>query len=227
MMKVTYYGHACFGARVANKTLLFDPFITGNELAKAIDLQSVPADYILISHGHADHLADAAAIAKRTGATIVSNYEVTVWFNQQGLTNSHPLNHGGGWGFEFGRVKFVNAVHSSSLPDGTYGGNPGGFVVESAEGNFYYSGDTALTMDMKLIGESTRLTFAALPIGDNFTMGVDDAIKAAEFVRCREILGLHYNTFPPIRIDAPAAIERFKAAGQHLHLLLPGESHSF
>lgn len=226
-MKVTYYGHACFGARVANKTLLFDPFITGNELAKAIDLQSVPADYILISHGHADHLADAAAIAKRTGATIVSNYEVTVWFNQQGLTNSHPLNHGGGWGFEFGRVKFVNAVHSSSLPDGTYGGNPGGFVVESAEGNFYYSGDTALTMDMKLIGESTRLTFAALPIGDNFTMGVDDAIKAAEFVRCREILGLHYNTFPPIRIDAPAAIERFKAAGQHLHLLLPGESHSF
>jgi L-ascorbate metabolism protein UlaG (beta-lactamase superfamily) len=226
-MKVTYYGHACFAAQVANKTLLFDPFITGNELAKAIDLTAVPADYILISHGHADHLADAAAIAKRTGATIVSNYEVTVWYNQQGLTKTHPLNHGGGWRFEFGRVKFVNAVHSSSLPDGTYGGNPGGFVVESAEGNFYYSGDTALTMDMKLIGESTRLTFAALPIGDNFTMGVDDAIKAAEFVRCREILGLHYNTFPPIRIDPPAAIERFKAAGQHLHLLQPGESHSF
>jgi L-ascorbate metabolism protein UlaG (beta-lactamase superfamily) len=226
-MKVTYYGHACFAAQVANKTLLFDPFITGNELAKAIDLKTVPADYILISHGHADHLADAAAIAKRTGATIVSNYEVTVWFDQQGLSKTHPLNHGGGWRFEFGRVKFVNAVHSSSLPDGTYGGNPGGFVVESAEGNFYYSGDTALTMDMKLIGESTRLTFAALPIGDNFTMGVDDAIKAAEFVRCHEILGLHYNTFPPIRIDPLAAIERFKAAGQYLHLLQPGESHSF
>ena len=226
-MKVTYYGHACFAAEVGTKTLLFDPFIAENQLAKAVDRRAVPADYILISHGHADHLADAAAIAKRTGATIVSNYEVTVWYNQQGLTKTHPLNHGGGWGFEFGRVKFVNAVHSSSLPDGTYGGNPGGFVVESAEGNFYYSGDTALTMDMKLIGESTRLTFTALPIGDNFTMGVDDAIKAAEFVRCREILGLHYNTFPPIRIDAPAAIERFKAAGQHLHLLLPGESHSF
>ena len=226
-MKVTYYGHACFSVQVADKTLLFDPFITGNELAKAIDVKTVAADYIFISHGHADHVADAATIAKRTGATIVSNYEVTVWFNQQGLPKTHALNHGGGWRFDFGHVKFVNAVHSSSLPDGTYGGNPGGFVIESAEGNFYYSGDTALTMDMKLIGESTRLTFAALCIGDNFTMGIDDAIKAAEFVRCHEILGLHYNTFPPIRIDSPAAIEKFKAAHQRLHLLLPGEIHQF
>ena len=226
-MKVTYYGHSCFAAQVANKTLLFDPFITGNDLAKAIDVSKVPADYILISHGHADHMADAAEIAKRTSATIVSNYEVTVWFGKQGLPKTHPLNHGGGWSFDFGHVKFVSAIHSSSLPDGTYGGNPGGFVVESAEGNFYYSGDTALTMDMKLIGESTRLAFAALPIGDNFTMGVDDAIKAAEFVRCREILGLHYNTFPPIKIDPPTAVEKFEAAHQHLHLLLPGESHNF
>ena len=226
-MKVTYYGHSCFAAQVANKTLLFDPFITGNELAKAIDVDKVPADYILISHGHADHMADAAGIAKRTGATIVSNYEVTEWFGKQGLTRTHPLNHGGGWRFDFGRVKFVNAVHSSSLPDGTYGGNPGGFVVESDEGNFYYSGDTALTMDMKLIGESTPLRFAALCLGDNFTMGIDDAIKAAQYVRCNEVLGLHYNTFPPIQIDPPAAVERFDAAHQHLHLLLPGESHNF
>ena len=226
-MKVTYYGHSCFAAQVANKTLLVDPFITGNELAKAIDVKKVPADYILISHGHADHLADAAGIAKRTGATIVSNYEVTVWFGKQGLTKTHPLNHGGGWRFDFGRVKFVNAVHSSSLPDGTYGGNPGGFVVESPEGNFYYSGDTALTLDMKLIGESTRLTFAALCIGDNFTMGIDDAIRAAQYVRCNEVLGLHYNTFPPIKINPPAAVERFNAAHQHLHLLLPGETHNF
>lgn len=226
-MKVTYYGHSCFAAQVADKTLLFDPFITGNELAKAIDVKAVHADYILISHGHADHMADAAGIAQRTGATIISNYEVTVWFSKQGLQKTHPMNHGGGWRFDFGHVKFVNAIHSSSLPDGTYGGNPGGFVVESTDGNFYYSGDTALTMDMKLIGESTRLTFAALCIGDNFTMGIDDAIKAAEFVRCQEILGLHYNTFPPIKIDSPAAIEKFKAAHQHLHLLLPGESHNF
>jgi L-ascorbate metabolism protein UlaG (beta-lactamase superfamily) len=226
-MKVTYYGHSCFAAQVANKTLLFDPFITGNELAKAINVDKVPADYILISHGHADHLADAAGIAKRTGATIVSNYEVTVWFGKQGLAKTHPLNHGGGWRFDFGRVKFVNAIHSSSLPDGTYGGNPGGFVVESPEGNFYYSGDTALTLDMKLIGESTPLRFAALCIGDNFTMGIDDAIKAAQYVRCNEVLGLHYNTFPPIQIDPLAAVEKFKAAHQHLRLLAPGESHNF
>ena len=226
-MRVTYYGHACFAAQVAGKDLLFDPFITGNELAKGIDVKTIPADYILISHGHGDHIGDAADIAHRTGATIISNYEVTVWFGKQGLTRTHPLNHGGSHPFDFGRVKLVNAIHSSSLPDGTYGGNPGGFVVESAEGNFYYCGDTALTMDMKLIGESTRLAFAALCIGDNFTMGVEDAIKAAEFVRCNEVLGLHYNTFPPIRIDSSAAVARFKAAHKNLHLLLPGESHSF
>jgi L-ascorbate metabolism protein UlaG (beta-lactamase superfamily) len=226
-MKVTYYGHSCFAAQVANKTLLFDPFITDNELARAIDVQKVPADYILISHGHVDHMADAAEIAKRTGATIVSNYEVTVWFGRQGLGKTHPLNHGGGWRFDFGRVKFVNAIHSSSLPDGTYGGNPGGFVVESEEGNFYHSGDTALTMDMKLIGESTPLRFAALCIGDNFTMGIDDAVRAAQYVRCNEVLGLHYNTFPPIQIDQRAAVEKFKAAQQRLHLLAPGESRNF
>jgi len=226
-MKVTYYGHACFSVKVANRFLLFDPFITGNELAKKIKLDEIPADYILISHGHSDHMADAAAIAKRTGATLISNYELTVWFGKQGWQKSHPLNHGGGHRFDFGRVKLVNAIHSSSLPDGTYGGNPGGFIIESAEGTFYYSGDTALTMDMKLIGESVRLTFAALCIGDNFTMDVEDAVKAADFVHCDEILGLHYNTFPPIQIDEASAAEKFKAAKKHLHLLQPGESHDF
>jgi L-ascorbate metabolism protein UlaG (beta-lactamase superfamily) len=226
-MKVTYYGHACFAAQVTGKTLLFDPFITGNELAKGIDVNKIPADYILISHGHGDHLGDTAAIAKRTGATIISNFEITVWLGHQGLTKSHPLNHGGSYPFDFGRVRLTNAIHSSSLPDGTYGGNPGGFVVESPEGNFYYSGDTALTLDMKLIGESTRLKFAALCIGDNFTMGVEDAVKAADFVRCDEVLGLHYDTFPPIKIDRPAAVTRFKAAHKNLHLLKPGESRSF
>ena len=226
-MKVTYYGHACFAAEVANRTLLFDPFITGNELARNVNVNKVPADYILISHGHGDHVGDAASIAKRTGATIVSNFEIVVWFSKQGLQKGHPLNHGGGHQFDFGRVQFVNAVHSSGLPDGTYGGNPGGFVVESGEGNFYYSGDTALTMDMKLIGESRKLAFAALPIGDNFTMGVEDAVKAAEFVKCDQILGLHYNSFPPIQIDTAAAVARFKAAGKELHLLRPGESRTF
>ncbi len=226
-MKVTYYGHASFAAQVGNRTLLFDPFITGNELARNIDVNRIPADYILVSHGHADHTGDTAAIAKRTGATIISNFEVVTWFGQQGLQKTHPLNHGGGHQFDFGRVKFVNAIHSSSLPDGPYGGNPGGFIVETAEGNFYYSGDTALTMDMKLIGEATRLKFAALPLGDNFTMNVEDAIKAAEFIRCERILGLHYNTFQPIRIDEKAAMEKFKAAGKQLTLPRPGESHEF
>ena len=226
-MKVTYYGHACFAAEVGTRTLLFDPFIAENQLAKGVDKRKVPADYILISHGHFDHLADAAEIARRTGATIISNYEITVWFGKQGLEKVHPLNHGGGHNFDFGRVKFVNAIHSSSLPDGTYGGNPGGFVVESAEGSFYYSGDTALTMDMKLIGESSRLIFAALPIGDNFTMGIDDAIKAADFVGCSQVLGLHFNTFAPIQIDTQGAVAKFKAAGKQLHLLQPGESHNF
>src|SRR5215472_12060021 len=226
-MKVTYYGHSCFGVEVGGKNLLFDPFISGNELARHVDIKRIPADYILISHGHADHVADVADIAKRTGATIVSNYEVVLWFGKQGLEKGHPLNHGGGHRFDFGRAKFVNAVHSSGLPDGSYGGNPGGFVVETGEGNFYYSGDTALTMDMKLIGESVQLRFAALCLGDNFTMDVEDAIKAADYVKCREILGLHFDTFPPIKIDHQAAIEKFAAKGKKLHLLNPGESHDF
>jgi L-ascorbate metabolism protein UlaG (beta-lactamase superfamily) len=226
-MKVTYYGHACFSVVVGGKTLLFDPFISGNPLAKDIDANKVPADFILVSHGHGDHVGDAVEIARRTNALVIASYEVATWFNKQGVSRTHPLNHGGGYKFDFGRVKFVNAIHSSTMPDGTFGGNPGGFVVESVEGNFYYSGDTALTMDMKLIGDTTPLKFAALCIGDNYTMGVDDAVKAAEFIRCNEILGVHYDTFPPIKIDHTAAKEKFKAVGKTLHLLRSGESRDF
>jgi L-ascorbate metabolism protein UlaG (beta-lactamase superfamily) len=222
-MQVTYYGHSCFGVKIGGKDLLFDPYITKNELAKGIDLAKVPADYVFISHAHHDHLEDAEAIVKRTGATIISNYEITVWFKKKGLEKSHPLNLGGSHQFDFGTVKFVVAHHSSSFPDGTYGGNPGGFLVESSEGNFYYSGDTAVTLDMKLIGESTKLRFAALCIGDNFTMGIDDAIKAAQFVKCSEIMGLHFDTFPPIRINKAQAVEKFSSAGLNLRLLAPGE----
>jgi len=226
-MRITYYGHSCFAAQVANKSLLFDPFITGNELAKGIDPKKVPADFILVSHGHDDHTGDTVNIARRTGAMVIANFELVEWFGKQGLKKTHPLNHGGGFQFDFGRVKLVNAVHSSSFSDGTYAGNPGGFVVESQEGNFYYSGDTALTMDMKLIGGTTRLKFAALCIGDNFTMGIEDAIRAADMIQCNEILGVHYNTFPPIKIDEQAAIKKFAAAGKNLSLLKPGQSRDF
>jgi L-ascorbate metabolism protein UlaG (beta-lactamase superfamily) len=226
-MKLTYYGHSCFSVELNGRSLLFDPFITPNELARAIDINKVPADYILISHGHSDHTADALALAKRTGATLIANFEVATWFNQKGVQVTHPMNHGGAYQFDFGRVKYVNAIHSSSMPDGSYGGNPGGFVIESGAGNFYFSGDTALTLDMKLIGESTRLKFAVLCIGDNFTMGAEDAVKAAEFVGCNDVVGVHYDTFPPIRIDHQRAKDTFKAGGKILHLFQPGESHEF
>ena len=224
-MKLTYYGHACFSVIVGGKTLLFDPFIKYNELAKNIDVNSISADYVLLSHGHEDHVADAMEIAQRTGATIVSNYEVVSWFQKKGLKNGHPMNHGGKWKFDFGTVKYVSAIHSSVLPDGTYGGNPGGFVIESAEGNFYYAGDTALTMDMQLIPlTGGKLNFALLPIGDNFTMGVDDAIIASDFVKCDSIIGLHYDTFGFIKINHEEAVNKFKNKGKELTLLNIGQS---
>jgi L-ascorbate metabolism protein UlaG (beta-lactamase superfamily) len=226
-MKVTYYGHSCFAAQIKNRTLLFDPYITENELAKSIDVDKVAADYIFISHAHSDHTGDAVRIAKRTGALVIANYEVAGWCEKNGAPNVHAMNHGGTIKLDFGSVKLVNAIHTSSFDDGGYGGNPVGFVVESSEGNFYHSGDTALTLDMKLIAEITKLNFAGLCIGDNFTMGVDDAIRAADFVGCTEVLGMHFDTFPPIKIDHKAAIAKFAAKGKKLYLLKPGETHDF
>ncbi len=204
--------------------LLFDPFITPNPLANHIRLENMSADYILLSHGHVDHVADAAELARQTNATLISNWEICAWFERQGITKTHGMNHGGAMAFPFGIVKYVYAQHSSSLPDGSYGGNPGGFIIDSKEGVFYYSGDTALMTDMKLIGESFQLKFAALPIGNNFTMGYEDAAKAAAFVNVKEVLGLHYDTFPPIKIDRHAAATHFQQAGLHLHLPAIGEA---
>jgi L-ascorbate metabolism protein UlaG (beta-lactamase superfamily) len=225
-MNITYYGHACFAVETAKHTLLFDPFITGNPLAKDIDPQSLKADYILVSHGHQDHLADAAAIANRTGATVIAPFEVAQWLGKQSVRKTHPINHGS-TRFDFGKLRFVNAIHSSSLPDGSYGGNPGGFVVETGEGSFYYSGDTALTKDMELIGDSVQLTFAVLCIGGNFTMDAADAVMAAEYTQCDQIVGVHYDTFPPIKIDHAQAMRKFQEAGKTLHLLKIGESKKF
>ncbi|MEP6810287.1 MAG: metal-dependent hydrolase [Chthoniobacterales bacterium] len=224
-MKFTYYGHACFGVELAGHTLLFDPFISPNPLAKEIDVKKVAADFILVSHGHGDHLADVVEIAKRTGAKVIAPFEVGDWLeSKKGVKNVQAMNHGGATSTPFGRIKLTAAIHSSSLPDGSYGGNPCGFVVESADGNFYYSGDTALTMDMKLIGETIELRYAVLPIGDFFTMGIDDAIRAADFVGAKTIVGVHYDTFPPIKIDHEVALNRFRAAGKELLLPKIGET---
>jgi len=219
-MKFTYYGHACFAVEAGGKTLLFDPFISPNPLAKEIDVEKISADFILVSHGHGDHVADVADLARRTGATVIAPYEVGSWFEGKGVKNVQSMNHGGAAKADFGRVKLTTAIHSSSMPDGSYGGNPCGFVVETADGNFYYSGDTALTYDMKLIGEATPLRFAVFPIGDFFTMGIGDAIRAADFVGVTKIVGVHYDTFPPIQIDRTATLAEAKAAGKEL--LLPG-----
>ncbi len=220
MARLTFYGHACFGVELPGGThLLFDPFVTPNELAEGIDVDAIPADYIFLTHGHADHVADAERILDRTGATLVSNFEIVSWYQARGIQNAHPMNLGGAFSFPFGRVKSVNVIHSSSLPDGSYGGNPGGFVVETPELSFYVSGDTALHSDIKLIGEFHRPDFAVLCIGDNFTMGPADAALAAEWAGVKRAVGVHYDTFPPIRIDHAAAKEAFAARG--IELLLP------
>lgn len=223
-MTITYYGHSCFGVEVAGQHLLFDPFISPNEKAAHIAVDEIPADYILISHAHGDHIADVVRIGQRTGATIISTFEVVSWCQAQGLERVQPMNHGGQWTFDFGRVKLVNAIHSSSFPDGRYGGNPAGFVVTSPEGTFYYSGDTALTYDMQLIGAQFALDFAFLCIGDNFTMGIEDAVQAATFIRCADIIGMHYDTFGYIEIDHETAKQAFLKDDKRLTLMEIGET---
>lgn len=221
-MKVTFYGHACLGIQIKDINILVDPFISGNEKALHIDIDTLKADYILVTHAHQDHTLDVEAIAKRTGAVIVSNYEIVVHYQNLGL-KGHPMNHGGSWEFDFGKVKYVNAIHTSSFPDGKYGGQPGGFIIEGDK-TIYIAGDTALTYDMRLIRKQFDLDLAVLPIGDNFTMGVDDAIQAARYVDCDKILGYHYDTFGYIEIDKPKAKAKFDSKLKKLYLLEIGES---
>jgi L-ascorbate metabolism protein UlaG (beta-lactamase superfamily) len=223
-MKLTYFGHSCFSVDVKGKKLLFDPFITYNELANnIIDVDKLAADYILLSHGHGDHSADTVRIASRTGAKVITNWEIHEWLSKQGI-NTHPLNTGGKWNFGEFTVKAVVAQHSSGLPDGSYGGNPLGFIVYTDEGSFYYSGDTALTLDMQLIPRWAKLNFVVLPIGDNFTMDAADASEAAKLVNCKTVLGVHYDTFGYIKIDHEKAKKIFADAGQTLHLVDIGKS---
>lgn len=218
-MTFTYYGHSCFSLSTPQATILFDPFISGNELAKDIDIETIQADYILISHGHADHILDVEAIARRTQAKVVCSWEIHEWLQAKGISNTHPMNTGGKWTFDDFSVKCVVAQHSSGLPDGSYGGNPMGFIVYIDGSSYYYSGDTALTMDMQLIPHWASPKYAILPIGDNFTMGISDALLAASFCKVKKVIGVHFDTFGYIKIDKQEAVSTFLNEG--IELILP------
>ena len=226
-MTIKYYGHSCFGVQITGHNFLFDPFISGNDLAKEIDIDAIPCDFMFLSHGHFDHVMDAERIAKRTNCTLICAWEVGDWFEKKGIEKIHRMNIGGSFNFDFGRVKSVVAQHSSCMPDGSYGGNPMGFVVETTDACFYFAGDTALTLDMQFIPMiCPPVGFAILPIGSNLTMDVADAVVAADFIACDTVIGCHYDTWQPIEIDHEAAIKAFEAEGKTL--ILPkvgGELH--
>ena len=223
-MKFTYYGHSSFQVEISGNKILFDPFISYNDFAKHINIGSLKPDYILLSHGHSDHIADCIAIAQNSGAKVICSWEIHEWLNHRGIKNTHPMNTGGKWIFGSFTVKCTAAQHSSGLPDGSYGGNPMGFIVMGAEGNFYYSGDTSLTTDMALVPKWAKLNFAVLPIGDNFTMDAADAAECAMLINCKTIVGVHYDTFGFIKIDHEKAKQAFADKGAELLLIKIGET---
>jgi L-ascorbate metabolism protein UlaG (beta-lactamase superfamily) len=223
-MKITFYGHASLQIEIGGKTILVDPFISANPKAAHININELKFDYLFLTHAHQDHTLDVEAVMQNNlDAMIVSNAEIITYYLEKGF-NGHMMNQGGSWKFDFGTVKFVNAIHSSSFADGTYGGNPGGFVIEGEHKNIYIAGDTALTMDMKLIPMRTKLDLAILPIGSNFTMDVEDAIIASDFIECDKILGYHYDTFGYIEISHDDAKRKFFDKGKDLMLLEIGQS---
>jgi len=202
--------------------VLFDPFISPNELAKSIDIESINPDYILVSHAHEDHIADLVRIANQSNAKVVAVWEIHTWLAKQGIVNTHPVNTGGFVKFPEFTMQIIRADHSSSFPDGTYGGNPVGFVVSTKKKAFYYSGDTALFRDMKLIPKRHKIDFAFLPIGSNFTMDAEDASIAAGWLGIHKVIGMHYDTFELIKIDHENSIQTFKNKGIELLLMKIG-----
>ena len=220
-VSVTFHGHATFSIDVDGTNLLIDPFFTGNPMAK-ISADDVNPDYILLTHGHGDHVGDTVAIAKRTGATVIANFEIVGWLNGQGIDKAHPQHLGGGFQHPFGHVKFTVAHHGSGLPDGSYGGNPAGFLLTLDGKRIYVSGDTALFSDMALIGRG-GLDLAILCVGDNFTMGPDDSLLALDYLTPKAVIPCHYNTWPPISIDVDAWKARVVAGTEAKPIILQAE----
>jgi L-ascorbate metabolism protein UlaG (beta-lactamase superfamily) len=221
--KITWLGHGSFQIETAGRTVLIDPFFTGNPAA-AVKAKYVSADTILLTHGHEDHVGDTVDIAKRTGAIVIANFEICEWIGKQGVKNTHAMHIGGQNQFDFGTVKLTIAHHGSMLPDGAYGGNPTGLLLKLEDGVIYHSGDTGLFYDMKLIGEE-GIDVAILPIGDNFTMGPDDALKAVKLLQPKRVIPEHYNTWPLIAQDADAWAKRVRLETKTEPVVLkPGES---
>lgn len=222
--RIRWLGHAAMALETAGFKILIDPFFTGNPRA-AITADQAQADFILISHGHGDHVGDAIAIAQRTGALVIANYEISEWLKTQGVANVHGQQHGGGFNHPFGRVKLTLALHGSVLPDGSNGGNPCGFLIYLKDGKkIYHAADTGLFGDMRLIGEE-GIDLAVLPIGDNFTMGPDDSIRAVQMIQPKKVIPIHYGTWPIIDQDANAWAQRIRAeTGAEPIVLQPGEA---
>jgi len=220
---VTFLGHGTFLVETNGTRVLIDPFLTGNPAASTT-ADEVPADVIILSHGHGDHVGDAIDVANRTGAQVIANHEIVEWLTGQGLTNTHAQHIGGQHAFDWGTLKLTIAHHGSMLPDGANGGNPCGLLLKLADGNIYHAADTGLFLDMKLIGEE-GIDLAILPIGDNFTMGPDDALKAVKLIEPKRVIPDHYDTWPLIAQDAEAWAERVQAETSAEALVLqPGES---
>ncbi|WP_156307016.1 metal-dependent hydrolase [Sphingobacterium endophyticum] len=224
-MKVTYYGQSCVEFDIDGTKVLLDPFITYNPLAKDVDVSSIKPDYIFLSHAHQDHVADMFTIQQQSGATVASIVETAAWVRKQGVPEEKVIeyNLGGTLDLPFGKVKMVFAAHSNSTVDGEYAGFPVGYVFFLKGKTVYFAGDTALTMEMKLL-ERYHIDWALLPIGGHYTMDVDDAILAAEFVNCKKVIGIHYDSFPPIKIDHDLAGKKFSEADVYLALPKIGET---
>ncbi len=223
-MEIIYYGHSSVGISLEGANLLFDPFIRPNGLAAAVEVSEVKADYIFLSHCHEDHVADLAEIQRNTGAVVVAIVETAAWVEKQGIPSDKivALNFGGTFSAPFGSAKMVYALHTNSTPEGDYAGVPVGYLLKAGGKTLYFAGDTALTTEMQLLG-SSGIDWAFLPIGGHYTMDVDDALLASSLINCSEIIGIHYDTFPPIKIDHEQAKHTFKEAGKSLHLLRIGE----